>query len=155
MDGFKDKKSTKLVLTMAATNVPWELDEACLSRFPQRIYVPLPDGTAAEAVLKIETKDIDMSRVSIPALAQDCVRRSYSGREISHLCQDAKMNMVRMANPGLKDLAGKPWAELRQMSLKVRPLSEDDFRNAFAKVKTAVKPETIERHRRWAAEFGR
>ena len=37
LDGFRDKKTSKLVLTLVATNAPWDLDEACLSRFPQRI----------------------------------------------------------------------------------------------------------------------
>jgi vacuolar protein-sorting-associated protein 4 len=43
---------SKKVLVLAATNLPWSIDEAALRRFQCHIYVPLPDPASRRLLLK-------------------------------------------------------------------------------------------------------
>lgn len=154
LDGLKDKKSDKLVLTIAATNTPWDLDQAILSRFPKRIYVPLPDKKACVQIIKIHTKGLDTSKLDFDELAEKCVEKLYSGRDIASLCQEAIWNMIRDENPDLYKLAELPFDELKNRSLKIRPLEMDDFYKAFKKVKSPLTKKDIEKYEKWNEEFG-
>ena len=154
LDGFQDKKSDKLVLTLAATNTPWDLDQAVLSRFPRRIYVPLPDVKACVEILKIHLRGLNTSKLNFEELAERCVERLYSGRDISNLCQEAVWVMIRSENPELYKLAELPFEELKKRTLKIRPLETSDFDEAFKKVKSPLTEKDIERYEKWAEEFG-
>jgi len=153
LDGFQDKKSDKLVLTLAATNTPWDLDQAMLSRFPKRIFVPLPDKKACMQILEIHTKGLD-TKLNFEEIAKKCVEKLYSGRDISSLCQQAVWNMIRDENPDLHRLAELPFDELRNRSLKTRALKMDDFRKAFEKVKSPLTKKDVERYEKWNEDFG-
>ena len=154
LDGFRDKKTDKLVLTLVATNTPWDLDNACLSRFPRRIYVPLPDAKATEQIVRIQTKDLDISKINIPSLAQQCCERSYSGREIAYLCQQAMWNMIQEENIALHKLSALPFNELKKRNLNIRPLKDDDFYTALDKIKSPLSPKSLQNYEEWAEEFG-
>ncbi|NJE85954.1 ATP-binding protein [Thermococcus sp. CX2] len=154
LEGFYDKGSDVLVLTLAATNTPWDLDEAVLSRFPKRIYVPLPDKKATREIIKINTKGLDISKLDLDAIAEESVRRLYSGRDIRNLCQEAIWNMIREENRDLYKLANLPFHELSKRSLRTRPLEMRDFEEAFKKIKSPLTRRDIERYEKWAEEFG-
>jgi len=153
LDGFVDKKSEKFTLTLAATNTPWDLDEAALSRFPRRIYVPLPDDEAVKEMIRIHTKGLDISKLKLDEIAEECVRRLYSGRDVKALCQEAVWNMIREVNP-LEDLSTLSFEELKRRRLNVRPLESRDFEEAFKKIKSPITAKDIERYEKWAEEFG-
>ncbi|NJE53637.1 26S protease regulatory subunit [Thermococcus sp. 21S9] len=148
MDGFQDSGG---VITLASTNAPWDLDEAMLSRFPLRIYVPLPDEEGAREIFAIHLRGLPL-RVTLESLARVAVKKLYSGREIANACTFAVLHMLEEMNPELSDplkvgsIAGK--------ELTIRPLEAKDFRYAFKRVKSPVKRELLKKYERWAKEYG-
>lgn len=46
----------KLVFVLAATNFPWDIDEALRRRLEKRVYIPLPGMDQRVALLKINLK---------------------------------------------------------------------------------------------------
>ena len=154
LDGLGDKNSNRLLLTLAATNTPWDLDTAVLSRFPRRIYVPLPDAESTRAIIKLHTKGLDISNVNLESISGKCVDMLYSGRDLSNFCQQAVWNMVHDSNPDLYKLAEMPFDMLSQKSLKTRPLYDDDFIEGWKRIKSPLTKDKIERYEQWNNQCG-
>ena len=154
LDGLGDKNSNRLLLTLAATNTPWDLDTAVLSRFPRRIYVPLPDAESTKAIIKLHTKGLDISNVDLESISGKCVDMLYSGRDLSNFCQQAVWNMVHDSNPDLYKLAEMPFDMLSQKSLKTRPLNDADFAEGWKRIKSPLTRDTIERYEQWNSQCG-
>ncbi len=158
LDGFQDKKSDKLILTLSATNTPWSLDDAVLSRFPKRIYIPLPDKKACQDIIKIQTKGLDISQVDLEKIGEQCVSRNYSGRDLQNVCRDAMKSMTRRSNKDIFDnienMAELSFEELQKKTLKAAPLSMDDFTQAIARIKSPLTPDDFKRHETWNKQYG-
>ena len=154
LDGLQDKKSNKLMLTLAATNTPWDLDAAVLSRFPRRIMVPLPDKTACREIIKIHIKGLDASKLDLDNLASTCVEKFYSGRDLQNLCQQAVWNMIREENKDLDRLAELPYKELEKRKLNVTPLKFEYFEKAFEKIRSPLTKAQLSKYEKWNEEFG-
>ena len=154
LDGLSDKKSDQLLLTLAATNTPWDLDTAVLSRFPRRIYVPLPDQNACKEIIKIQTKGMDISEVSLDRISEKCVEMLYSGRDLSNFCQQAIWTMIRKVNPDLYKMAELPFEELKRRSLQTIPLVDDDFHEAFMKIRSPLTKDKVKQYEQWNNQCG-
>ncbi|GLI71635.1 hypothetical protein VaNZ11_016909, partial [Volvox africanus] len=92
--GGGDGGDTRVVV-IAATNAPWDLDEAALSRFSRRIYVPLPDKATREALMRAAMEGIscDVADAEWRRLAERCEK--YSGRDLIQVCREAAMRPLR------------------------------------------------------------
>jgi transitional endoplasmic reticulum ATPase len=93
LDGLEPLQN---VVVIAATNRPDIIDPALMrpGRFDRLIYIPPPDDTSRQQILKIYTKKIPMDpMVSIDALT--VATKGYSGADIQALCNEAAMNAVR------------------------------------------------------------
>ena len=61
MDGVADGAAgDRQVIVLAATNLPWDLDEALKRRFEKRIYIPLPTDVGRRELFKINMNEVEM-----------------------------------------------------------------------------------------------
>jgi katanin p60 ATPase-containing subunit A1 len=148
LDGLATKDEQCFVLTMGATNLPWLLDSAILSRFEKRIYVPLPDEAARQTILEIHlTRRGHRSLVDLGTLARRTA--GFSGREIEQVCQTAVARMTVRANPDLLAIVDKGQEAIRDYELRVEPLTEADFRDAFEQVRPITTAAMLKRFEEW------
>ena len=94
MDGFDDRGEVRI---MAATNRFDMLDEAILrpGRFDRLIEVPKPNIDGREQILKIHTRDMNISAdVDLREVARD-LDDDYSGADIASLATEAGMFAIR------------------------------------------------------------
>jgi SpoVK/Ycf46/Vps4 family AAA+-type ATPase len=151
LDGLQAKDDDSFVLTICATNLPWLLDLAILSRFQRRIYVPLPDAPAREAIFNIQlTKRGHQSKMPLSEL----VRRTegYAGREIEQIGQIAINKMIRRTNPDLLRIVDQGLDQLSKYQLKVEPLDIRDIEFAFDQVKPLADEKVLKKYTEWQAD---
>jgi len=156
LDGFKSKALGRPVIVIAATNKPWMLDEAILSRFEKRVYVPLPDRRARERIFELEIggRGFRLEGITYGELAD--MTEGYSGRDISNACREAIMAMLRRANPNIYEELAKA-RTLRQLTLakyRVEPIRRGEILEALRKVKPALSREEIRRYEEWGRRYG-
>jgi len=149
IEGFGNKSEDR-ILVMGATNKPWDLDEAAISRFQCKIYVPLPDERSRRSIFQIH---LEGAGVEGSAVLGELARRTegFSGRDIRAVCQEATSGMIRQMNPELEDLSSR---QVESYRLKTRTLSMSDFDRALLKVKPATSKADAKRYEDWKKEFG-
>ena len=155
LDGLDNKRKDEkhYVLTIAATNIPWQIDKAVISRFGARlIYVPLPDEAARRAILEIEIeRKGHASEVSVAALAR--ALGGYSGREIEAVVGHAVASMVRRTNPDLLQQASLGREALAAYTLKVGVLTVADFESAQMAIRPTTTPKDVARFELWRQQI--
>ena len=139
--------SDKPLLVLGATNRPWDLDNAMLSRFEKKVYVPLPDVPARAAIFSIHTAGVNIS-VSDEDFIELAVRtEGYSGRDISNVCREVIMLPIREL-----DMGGL--LENSDKEIKVRDVRLDDFKKTLKKVKPMTTGATLKQYEDWKEEYG-
>lgn len=149
LDGFSTDKH--FIMTLAATNVPWELDSAILSRFEKRIYIGLPDEETRESILKIQTTG---KGYQVSASLKEIARKTgnFSGRDLSYLCSEAIRNMLRRTNKKIIENS-QDGVDVNNMKYKVSPITQDDFVAAMARIKPALQEGQENKYIRWKENF--
>uniref|UniRef100_A0A1J3IA87 Spastin n=1 Tax=Noccaea caerulescens TaxID=107243 RepID=A0A1J3IA87_NOCCA len=157
-DGLMTKPGER-ILVLAATNRPFDLDEAIIRRFERRIMVGLPSTESREKILrtllsKEKTDDLDFHE-----LGQ--MTEGYSGSDLKNLCITAAYRPVRelIQQERLKDQerkkreeAGKSTEEPKEgkeeeaeasveRDITLRPLNMEDMRKAKNQVAASFASE--------------
>ncbi|XP_072999376.1 uncharacterized protein [Typha latifolia] len=153
-DGLLTKPEER-ILVLAATNRPFDLDEAIIRRFERRIMVGLPSLESRELILKtLLSKEKVDGRLDYKELAT--ITEGYSGSDLKNLCTTAAYRPVRelIQKERLKELerkkteAGENPAETSKVreddgheTITLRPLSMEDMRQAKNQVAASFAQE--------------
>ncbi|MHC4473804.1 MAG: AAA family ATPase [Planctomycetota bacterium] len=150
LDGLSEKDREDIyVLTIAATNRPWDLDPAVLSRFDKKILIPLPDEVTRRAILEIHlTKKGFELECELERLVE--LADGFSGREIESLAKEVTNSMVAEENESIPDLVDRGLDEVRDYAIRVRPLTLEDFEDAVRHIQPVTGPEEMQRYIDWA-----
>ncbi|MFW9880315.1 MAG: AAA family ATPase [Candidatus Thorarchaeota archaeon] len=142
-------KSThdKPLLVLGATNRPWDIDNAMLSRFEKRVHVPLPDMKARAGIFKIHTEGVNTALNDEDYIELAVRSDGYSGRDIANVCREVIMLPVREL-----DMSGL--LESSDKEVTVRDITLKDFNKTLKKVKPMTNEAFIKQYNDWAEEFG-
>ncbi|MHA1671234.1 MAG: AAA family ATPase [Promethearchaeota archaeon] len=137
----------KILLVLGATNRPWDIDIAMLSRFEKKVYVPLPDMPARVGIFKIHTEGINSDLSEEDFIELSVRAEGYSGRDISNVCREVIMIPVRELDMG--GLLEDP-----NQDVAVRDINLNDFIKTLKKVKPMTTNKHLDHYQNWAEEFG-
>ncbi|CAG7785853.1 unnamed protein product [Allacma fusca] len=149
MDGLGSNHDEKPVMVLAATNHPWDIDEAFRRRFEKRIYIPLPTAEARENLLELNLKDVTLeSDIKLKDISKKV--SGYSGADITSLCRDAAMMTMR------RKISGRSPEEIKAMKKEDidLPITSKDFDDAIARCKRSVSDTDIKRYEKWLKQYG-
>ncbi|GJP52485.1 hypothetical protein CLOM_g11594 [Closterium sp. NIES-68] len=146
-DGLASKASSK-VLVLAATNRPFDLDEAIIRRFQRRIMVGLPDLENRELILQsiLKNEEVDAD-VDFRELAQ--LTEGFSGSDLKTLCTAAAYGVLREALAAAN-------GDGNEEPLNLRALTLEDFRKAKNQVSASVAGEaqSMQELKEWNNLYG-
>ncbi|XP_074352363.1 uncharacterized protein LOC141691532 [Apium graveolens] len=139
-------KDKERVLVLAATNRPFDLDEAVIRRLPRRLMVNLPDATNREKILRVILAKEDLGYgVSLETVAS--MTDGYSDSDLKELCMTTahcprrELLEIEEKERALA-LAEKRPSHVLHSASDLHPLSIDDFKFAHEQVCASVSSES-------------
>lgn len=145
------KRENERVFLLAASNLPWDLDQALLRRLEKRVIVNLPDQDARIKMIKKfipSEKQKDLQYDHFASLLE-----GYSGSDIRLVCKEAMMKGVRRAISILenKNIKNDPAEKL--IDKKIEAVTNDDFKESMEKTRPASLYKESE-YLKWMESFG-
>lgn len=146
IQGLKSKGDNPM-LVLGATNRPWDIDNAMLSRFEKKIHVPLPDLEARAGIFKIHTAGVNTALDEDDFVELAVRSEGYSGRDIANVCREVIMMPIRELDMGglLED---------SDAEVEVRDIVLEDFIKTLKKVKPMTTGKNLQKFDEWAEEYG-
>ncbi|XP_073984856.1 katanin p60 ATPase-containing subunit A-like 1 isoform X2 [Rhodnius prolixus] len=149
MDGINSGSDDKIIMVLAATNHPWDIDEAFRRRFEKRIFIPLPDDETRISLLQLCLKNLDVDQdLKFGDLSKKL--EGYTCSDIINVCRDAAMMSVR------KKIMGRSPEEIKKLKKSEvdLPVTGADFKEALTKCRASVSAKDVTRYKTWVEEFG-
>ncbi|KAG4396840.1 hypothetical protein GLYMA_10G019400v4 [Glycine max] len=144
-DGLRTKDKER-ILVLAATNRPFDLDEAVIRRLPRRLMVNLPDAPNREKIVSVILAKEELAPdVDFEAIAN--MTDGYSGSDLKNLCVTAAHCPIReilekeKKERSLALTENQPLPQLCS-STDIRPLKMEDFIYAHEQVCVSVSSES-------------
>ena len=145
LDGAGTSREDR-ILFMAATNRPWDLDDALLRRVPRRVLIPLPDETARRVILDglLDRGDVAQKISAADRAAIVNATENYSASDLRLLAEDAVQEPLRELGERIASINIKD----------VRPCKKTDFAKALRVIKPSADASLLQRYDEWAHKFG-
>jgi len=129
------------IVTVAATNCPWDLDPALIrkGRLGKIIYVPPPNDEVRKQLFELNLSQITSqltSDVSIKKLVEKTKPVNgwhYAGSDITSICDEVKWEAVRKEKEGITNV---------KISLKM-------FEKAIKEIHPSISPKQISAYKKW------
>jgi SpoVK/Ycf46/Vps4 family AAA+-type ATPase len=152
IDGFESKSSDKLVLVVAATNKPWLIDEAILSRFGKLAYIGLPEAPARKRIFELH---LTKKGYRVSGSLDDFAQRTdgYSGREIEQICKELIRIMISKVNPDLVDVADKGKQAVQNYTLKTGTIALQDLEGILPRMRPMTGKDDLRRYETWIGQL--
>jgi fidgetin-like protein 1 len=163
----RESEDSPRVLVLAATNLPWAIDDAARRRFVLRQYIPLPEA---------ETRSVQFGRLlsrqhhtmteeqleQLVAMTDGTPDKKaptqhtllflglwanmvgFSGSDITALTKDAAMGPLRSLGEAL----------LTTKREEIRPIDFDDFVTSLRKIRPSVSKASLQAFEKWNDDFG-
>ena len=172
-------KSRDKVLMLAATNMPYALDQAIRRRFDKRVYIPLPEAHSRATMFKIHLGDTPNSLTDEDFKYLGEVTEGFSGSDVSVMVKDVLMEPVRLTQDACffkrceHPDGGEGWvpcspsdpeavekdldafaADGTANRVVVPKISRRDFEKVLTRARPTVSPEDLEEFKKFASEFG-
>ncbi|XP_024524191.1 uncharacterized protein LOC9643713 isoform X2 [Selaginella moellendorffii] len=154
-DGLRTKDDERIIV-LAATNRPFDLDDAVIRRLPRRILIDLPQASSRVkilgAILLKENLEPNFDMIELAKMTE-----GYSGSDLKNLSIAAAYRPIR-------EFLGKE-SELKQQGICIngetvqsmlRPITLDDFRQSMTQVCASVAFDALSMNelRHWNEQYG-
>ena len=139
-----DGNDANKVLVLAATNLPWCIDDAARRRFVRRQYIPLPEASTRIVQFKrlLSRQKNDLTEADFIELID--LTQGFSGSDITALAKDAAMGPLRELGDKLLDASRD----------NIRAININDFKNSLKYIRPSVSEEGLIEYEDWAEKFG-
>ena len=175
LDLFNLLAKDSSILIMGATNRPWELDTAFLSRLERRVFVDQPSVEERVEIVLMVTRDFQRTWTSeeLTSLKKLLARTECSGRDIEAALGDLRFEMLcRLLKstsfaPTARDsalwepcLPGHPAAKVQAPEdwpkgvLVPNPPTYEDIEAALLQMRSTSTKAEVAAHRDWASKHG-
>ncbi|GAX73177.1 hypothetical protein CEUSTIGMA_g630.t1 [Chlamydomonas eustigma] len=167
------------VLVLAATNLPYNLDQAIRRRFDKRIYIPLPEEQARTQMFKIHLGDTPNKMTDVDYQQLGRCTEGFSGSDCSVVVKDVLMQPIRLlreathfkkakgpdggtvyeacspSEPGAEEMTLQYFAE-NNLADKVIPpaITMRDFEKVLTRARPTVSKSDLEIFEKFTREFG-
>jgi SpoVK/Ycf46/Vps4 family AAA+-type ATPase len=143
-DKDKERGDANRVLVLAATNLPWIIDEAARRRFVRRQYIPLPESETRAVHIRtlLSQQKHTLTDEDINVLVG--LTDGFSGSDITALAKDAAMGPLRSLGEAL----------LHMTMDEIRPIGLADFVASLTTIRPSVSKASLKEYEDWAKEFG-
>ncbi|KAF2851171.1 AAA-domain-containing protein [Plenodomus tracheiphilus IPT5] len=140
----KEKGDATRVLVLAATNLPWAIDEAARRRFVRRQYIPLPEDWVRKQQVKtlLSHQKHELSERDMDRLVR--LTEGFSGSDITALAKDAAMGPLRSLGEKL----------LSMTMDQIRPIQYQDFVASLRTIRPSVSKQGLKEFEDWATQYG-